>query len=90
VAAASNTYFNIQNSYPAYIMLVFPLILTSIDRHASEHQLTIFFVKGKHFMRNTTNHCACWSIFPNESSGHDHESLKMWKYSVSYEVRTEF
>jgi len=72
-------------------MLVFRLTVTTIDRHASEHHLTIFFVKGKTLcMINTTNHCTWCSIFPNESSVHEHESLKIWKHSVSYEVRTGF
>jgi len=71
-------------------MLASRLILTMIDRHDSEHHLTIFFVKGKHFMKYTAEHCTCRSIFLNESSVHDHESLKIWRYFVSYEVRTEF
>jgi len=46
-----------KTSHPAHTVLVFGLTVTTIDRHASEHHLTIFFVMGKTLcMRKTTNH----------------------------------
>ena len=48
VAAASNTYFNIQNLSSCHTVLMFRLILTTMEHHASEHHLKGFFVKGKY------------------------------------------
>jgi hypothetical protein len=76
-----------RNSHPAHTALVLRFTVTLIERHTSEHMLMISFVNGKKlFMKNMTNQCTFWSISPNESSVHDHESLQIGKHCVSFEV----